>query len=346
MRPVIVSCEGIIRELGTENKTRILHGVDLQVREGEFVALTGASGSGKSTLLYVLGALDRPTEGKLVIDGTDVSTGTDATRAQLRNEKLGFVFQFHFLLPEFSVVENIEIPMMRRGCFSAKQMREMAMSTLADLKIDHLAHRKPSMLSGGQQQRVSIARAIAQKPKVLLADEPTGNLDSVAGQAVMQVFEDLASKSSMSIIMVTHEPSFAARTHREVRLKDGRIGEQFHWADQRAAGGTLPPPAHGHGHHAPAPPAPVPSVPPAVASRAPSASSSGSHRAPSSSDLPVLPGPSSRPLVMTPVPPAPESGSGSFGRMPSKRMPPPVPHATTPQRPATHPPPLPPHWSR
>ena len=222
-REVVVRTRALVRELGTEVKTRAVDGVDLEVRRGEFVALTGPSGSGKSTLLYVLGALDRPTSGQVFLDDVDVTVLDDDHRAALRRDRLGFVFQFHFLLPEFTVLENVTIPMLRRGTLSKRECERRAREVLASVGLSALTLRRPHQLSGGQQQRVSIARAIAGDPRVLLADEPTGNLDSAAGEAVIAIFEELSRARGMTIVMVTHEPSYAARAGREVRLKDGRI---------------------------------------------------------------------------------------------------------------------------
>jgi lipoprotein-releasing system ATP-binding protein len=220
---VVLETRGLVRDLGAAVKTRILHGIDLVIREREFVALTGFSGSGKSTLLYLLGALDRPTEGEVRLDGIDISTLDDDERAALRSNKLGFVFQFHFLLPEFTVLENVMIPMLRRGRRSRADAEEKATAVLERMGLGSLLERRPHQLSGGQQQRVSIARAVANDPRIILADEPTGNLDSKNGVVVMEVFEQLVREEGLTIVMVTHERSFAARTSRQVVLSDGQI---------------------------------------------------------------------------------------------------------------------------
>jgi lipoprotein-releasing system ATP-binding protein len=220
--PPALEARGLIRDLGDEVTTRILHGIDLAIAPGEFVSVTGASGSGKSTLLYLLGALDRPTAGEVLIEGQPTAGLDDLRRGALRAERLGFVFQFHFLLPEFTSVENVTIPMLRRRDIAPAEARRRAAAALTSLGIGDLADRRPTQLSGGQQQRVSIARAIAHRPRILLADEPTGNLDTAAGAAVLDIFERLA-RDGMTIVMVTHEPSYAARAHREIRLRDGRI---------------------------------------------------------------------------------------------------------------------------
>jgi lipoprotein-releasing system ATP-binding protein len=220
----LISCAKLVRELGSGVKTRVLDEVDLEIGEGEFVSITGSSGSGKSTLLYLLGALDRPSSGSVVIAGRDVGRASDAERSLLRSLELGFVFQFHFLLPEFSVLENVLIPMLRAGKFpSERAARERAKEVLASLGLAGLAGRLPSQLSGGQQQRVSIARAVAARPRILLADEPTGNLDTHNGEAVIEIFERLAREHEVTVVMVTHEARFALRASRRVVMSDGRV---------------------------------------------------------------------------------------------------------------------------
>lgn len=222
MSEVVLETRKLVRTLGDKVKQVILDEITIQVRRGEFVALTGHSGSGKSTLLYLLGVLDKPTSGQVLVDGQDTSTLDDDERAALRNDKLGFVFQFHFLLPEFSVLENVMVPMLRRGFPSARAQKQ-AVTTLEYLGLGELSKRRPNELSGGQQQRVSIARALAGKPTILLADEPTGNLDSKNGEIVIQLFEKLNREQGTTLVMVTHDPLFAERASRRVSLKDGRV---------------------------------------------------------------------------------------------------------------------------
>jgi lipoprotein-releasing system ATP-binding protein len=226
----VLECQAVVRELGTAVKTRVLDNIDLVVREREFVSLTGLSGSGKSTLLYLLGVLDRPTGGRIALDGVDLSRLDDDARAQLRSEKLGFVFQFHFLLPEFNVLENVMIPMLRRGSRSEASAQTRAREVLGQMGLSELEKRRPSQLSGGQQQRVSVARAVANDPRIILADEPTGNLDTKNGEMVMNVFESLVRDQGITVLMVTHERSFAARASRQLVMRDGRIVEDL---DQR-----------------------------------------------------------------------------------------------------------------
>ena len=223
---LIVETRGVYRVLGGDGamKQVILHDISLQIPRGQFVALTGASGSGKSTLLYLLGALDRPSEGEIWLDGVELSGLDDDERAAFRNERLGFVFQFHFLLPEFSVLENVTLPMLRRGVDRAAA-EERGYDVLELLGLADLWKRRPGQLSGGQQQRVSIARAVANDPSIILADEPTGNLDSKNGALVFDVFRDLAHRERRTIIMVTHDHAFADRADRQIKLSDGRVIE-------------------------------------------------------------------------------------------------------------------------
>jgi lipoprotein-releasing system ATP-binding protein len=221
----LVEARDLRRDLGTgDARQTILHGVSLSIDEGEFVALTGSSGSGKSTLLYLLGALDRQTDGEVWLDGVEMGALDDDDRAQFRNERLGFVFQFHFLLPEFTALENVILPIMRRGT-ARSEAEDHGYEVLRMLDLEELYHRKPGELSGGQQQRVSIARAVANDPALILADEPTGNLDSKNAEGVFQIFSRLASEHGRAIVMVTHDGDFARRASRQIRLKDGRIIE-------------------------------------------------------------------------------------------------------------------------
>lgn len=220
----MVETRGVYRTLGGKNAAEqvILHDVSIMIPAGEFVALTGASGSGKSTLLYLLGALDRPTSGEIWLDGTELSSLDDDDRAAFRNERLGFVFQFHFLLAEFTVLENVALPMLRRGVVR-EAAESRAYEVLELLQLAELWKRRPGQLSGGQQQRVSIARAVANDPAIILADEPTGNLDSKNGALVFDIFAHLARNEGRTIVMVTHDTSFASRADRQITLRDGRV---------------------------------------------------------------------------------------------------------------------------
>ena len=211
----------VLRGAGAAPQT-ILHDISLDIPRGEFVALTGSSGSGKSTLLYLLGALDRQSAGEVWLDGIEVGALDDDARAAFRNERLGFVFQFHFLLPEFTVLENVGIPMIRRGVVTS-EADDRAYDALRTLGLEELWARRPGQLSGGQQQRVSIARALANDPALILADEPTGNLDSKNAALVFDVFAQLSREQGRTIVMVTHDVSFAQRADRQIKLVDGRV---------------------------------------------------------------------------------------------------------------------------
>lgn len=220
--------------LETRGLTRILHDgpqpvplvqdIDLQVEAGEFVAITGPSGSGKSSLLYLLGLLDTPTAGELWIDGQDAARLSTAELARLRLTRLGFVFQFHFLLPEFTLLQNVMIPMQKLGRLEEREMRERAAALLVELGLETGHDKRPDQLSGGQRQRVAIARALANDPLILLADEPTGNLDSRNGQIVFDIFRRLAERGQ-TVITVTHDPHLAEQTSRQIHLVDGRISD-------------------------------------------------------------------------------------------------------------------------
>ncbi|MBX9990085.1 ABC transporter ATP-binding protein [Phreatobacter oligotrophus] len=212
--------------------TRILEGIvpvtlvadiDLAIGEREFVAITGPSGSGKSSLLYLLGLLDVPTSGAVLVEGRDTTDFDDTERAAARLATLGFIFQFHFLLPEFTTTQNVMLPMRALGKLSMREMKERAEGLLASLGLgDHLAKR-PDQLSGGQRQRVAVARALANDPPVILADEPTGSLDSKSSEQVFQILRDLVDRDGRTVVAVTHAMELADRMDRRVHLVDGRI---------------------------------------------------------------------------------------------------------------------------
>jgi lipoprotein-releasing system ATP-binding protein len=201
----------------------LVRDVSLTVGEREFIAITGPSGSGKSSLLYLLGLLDRPTSGTLSIAGQDTSRLDDDALARLRLESLGFVFQFHFLLPEFIVLKNVELPMRKAGRLSDSEMRERATGLLEDLGLAGHLDKRPDQLSGGQRQRVAVARALANDPHVVLADEPTGSLDSKSSEQVFVILQDLVHKRGKTVIAVTHDMDIAARVDRRIHLVDGKV---------------------------------------------------------------------------------------------------------------------------
>ncbi len=201
---------------------RVVNGVSLQVARGEIVSVTGPSGAGKSTLLHLLGALDKPDSGKVLIDGTDVFSLPSKKQAAFRNKHIGFVFQFHHLLPEFSAVENVAVPLWIAG-----QGRKQAIdNSTAMLQIVGLGSRldnKPGELSGGEQQRVAIARALVNKPSIVMADEPTGNLDSANAKAIHELFIELRNKLNQTFIMITHNEELAGMTDRTIVMRDGKV---------------------------------------------------------------------------------------------------------------------------
>jgi lipoprotein-releasing system ATP-binding protein len=219
----LIDAAGITKEFGQEIKTKILFGIDLKVYAGEFVSMIGVSGSGKSTLLYILGALDRPTSGKLIIDGTDLSLLNDDQLAFFRNKTIGFIFQSHFLLPEFSVLENILIPHLIYSGKVQPEIKKRALRLLDWVGLSHRQDSRANAISGGEQQRVAIARSLINNPRLILADEPTGNLDSANTEKAFQLLQCINREYKTTFIIVTHNPDLAQRTDRLLELKDGLI---------------------------------------------------------------------------------------------------------------------------
>lgn len=204
-----------------EYEVRALNGVNLHIKPNEFVAIVGPSGSGKSTLMNMIGALDTPTSGECYIDGQEISSMTDNQLAHLRNKKIGFIFQQYNLLPKLDALENVELPLTYAG-YSASERREMAIEALDRVGLKDKMHHKPTELSGGQQQRVSIARALSSRPPLILADEPTGALDSKSGIEVMAMLKEIHNEGK-TIVLITHDNNIAKRANRIVRIADGVI---------------------------------------------------------------------------------------------------------------------------
>jgi lipoprotein-releasing system ATP-binding protein len=217
----MIVADNIIKEFG-DPPQRVLHGISLTIHDGEFVSISGRSGSGKSTLLYILSSLDKPTSGSVKIDGVDVYAETSQKIHAFRNERVGFIFQFHYLLPELTVLENILLPARNLGL--VKEKREEAIEVLFRLGLAGRLERLPGQLSGGEQQRVAIARALIMRPKYIFADEPTGNLDTVNGRIVMDLLEEANRSTGTTICLVTHDPGYSARASRVILLVDGRLG--------------------------------------------------------------------------------------------------------------------------
>jgi lipoprotein-releasing system ATP-binding protein len=219
--PALLEAQHITRRL-PEGVT-LVQDASLKVERGEFIAITGPSGSGKSSLLYLLGLLDRPTEGRVLLEGRDTASLSAAELASLRLARLGFVFQFHFLLPEFSTLDNVLIPIRRLGRLKDAAARAQAMKLLEALGMAEAAAKLPEQLSGGMRQRAAIARALANDPAIILADEPTGNLDTRNAAAVFDIFQRLAAEEGRAILVVTHDAELAKRANRRIHLVDGRI---------------------------------------------------------------------------------------------------------------------------
>ncbi|MCI0485845.1 MAG: ABC transporter ATP-binding protein [Blastocatellia bacterium] len=218
----MIQLDGVEKVYRTDRiETVALTNINLSVKEGEFISIMGPSGSGKSTLLNVIGLLDVPTAGSLELSGKPVTSYKDRHLARIRNEEIGFIFQTFHLINDLSVVDNVEIPLLYRK-MSNSERRKRALRALDRVGLNSRVHHFPSQLSGGQQQRVAIARAIAGNPRVLLADEPTGNLDSQMGDEILEILKDLNREEKTTVVMVTHDPRQAEKTERIVRLFDGR----------------------------------------------------------------------------------------------------------------------------
>ena len=237
MAEMILSLKAIRRELELSKDVRqtIIPNLSLDIFKGEFVAITGPSGSGKSTLLYIMGGLDKPTFGEVWLDGQEITGIDEAEMTVIRNEKIGFIYQFHFLLPEFNAVENVMMPMLIRRKLGKKEIRERAMQLLDMVGLENKYTNKPNQLSGGQQQRVAIARSLANEPKVLLGDEPTGNLDSRSANNIYELFDRLNRELNQTVIVVTHDEEFANRAGRRIHLVDGKIESDINGSRRSAS---------------------------------------------------------------------------------------------------------------
>ena len=222
-QPALIELRRVTKTIGDGVLTTLVADINMRVEPGEFVSIIGPSGSGKSSLLYLLGLLDVPTSGQVLVQGKPVPADDEVMRARLRLKLLGFVFQFHFLLPEFSALGNVMLPMRALGEVSDAQMKRRAMELLTSLGLEGHAQKLPGQLSGGQRQRVAIARALANGPQVILADEPTGNLDTHSSEQVLAVLRRLVDETRRAVVMVTHDLDLAARADRQIRIVDGRI---------------------------------------------------------------------------------------------------------------------------
>lgn len=221
---VIIDMKGIVKKfyIGSPNELTILKGIDLVVNEGEFISIVGASGSGKSTLMNIIGALDRPTEGEYTLDGIEINSANDQKLSNIRNQKIGFVFQTFNLIPRTSALKNVELPMLYANVpRSERTKRAKDLLNMVDMG-ERMSH-QPNELSGGQKQRVAIARSMANDPAIILADEPTGALDSSTGRLVMDLFHTLHREQGKTIVLITHNPELAEETQRIVTIRDGQI---------------------------------------------------------------------------------------------------------------------------
>ena len=226
---VVIDMRGIVKSfyIGTPNELEILHNINFKMCEGEFVAIIGQSGSGKSTLMNLIGALDKPTSGTYILEGEELSAMTDNDLSDIRNQKIGFVFQTFNLIPRSNALRNVELPMLYLGMETSRRIRR-ARELLDMVGMGDRMRHLPNELSGGQKQRVAIARAMANDPSIILADEPTGALDSATGRLVMDIFHELNEQHGKTIVLITHNEKLAAETQRILTLEDGRIvGERF-----------------------------------------------------------------------------------------------------------------------
>jgi lipoprotein-releasing system ATP-binding protein len=226
MSNTVLEARHINKTFNDHTNTPVLKDISFEIDKGDFVAIMGKSGCGKSTLLYVLSTMDTDYEGALLIDG-ELITGKQGNRlAEVRNEKIGFVFQFHYLLNEFSVLKNVMLPGLKLNRYTEKEIETNALKWLEVLGIANLGAKKPNLLSGGEKQRVAIARALINEPLIIMGDEPTGNLDKKNSQLVFDIFKELCDHFQQTLLIVTHDPEFAAHTNRTIEMEDGKIIHQ------------------------------------------------------------------------------------------------------------------------
>ncbi len=223
MSDIILEAKKINKDFHDPVTVRVLTDISFSINKGEFVSVTGKSGCGKSTLLYILSTMDTDYEGELLIDNEPMENKKEAQLARIRNEKIGFVFQFHYLLNEFTVLKNVMLPGLKLNKFSAKEVEYRAMEKLRMLGIEQLALKNANQVSGGEKQRVAIARALINDPYIIMGDEPTGNLDKKNSEVVFDIFKRLAEEFNQTLLIVTHDQGFAERTHRIIEMEDGKI---------------------------------------------------------------------------------------------------------------------------
>jgi lipoprotein-releasing system ATP-binding protein len=223
MKNKILEAKKIVKYFHDPMTIKVLNDIEFSIDQGEFISIIGRSGCGKSTLLYILSTMDTDYEGELIIDGVSMSGKKEGDLAKVRNEKIGFVFQFHYLLNEFNVLKNVMLPGLKLGKYSAKEVEHRAYEKLKMLGIENEALKLPNQLSGGQKQRVAIARSLINDPLIIMGDEPTGNLDKKNSEIVFDIFQQLAIEFNQSLLIVTHDNEFAAKTNRIIEMEDGKI---------------------------------------------------------------------------------------------------------------------------
>ncbi|WP_149243116.1 ABC transporter ATP-binding protein [Dyadobacter sp. 32] len=223
MGKIILEAQHINKDFIDPIQVRVLSDISFSITQGEFISVTGKSGCGKSTLLYILSTMDTDYQGELRIDGESMKNKKEEQLARIRNEKIGFVFQFHYLLNEFTVLQNVMLPGLKLNRFPYSQIEHHAMDKLKMLGIDHLALKNAKQISGGEKQRVAIARALINDPMIIMGDEPTGNLDKKNSEIVFDTFKRLVEEFNQTLLIVTHDVNFASKTHRNIEMEDGRI---------------------------------------------------------------------------------------------------------------------------